>query len=99
MKEIAIDTAALDRDIGSLKEKLGDLRAAEQKMTEDVRELSTMWKGTANDAFVAQYRADRETFNEMYTILEELIAALEYARDQYDKCDGQVNELVNSIRL
>ena len=99
IREMAISTDNLARDIERLRNMLSELRRNKEKMVEEIEELNTMWKGPANDMFVKQFQSDCTYFDRLCKTIEEMIQAMEYARTEYEKCDNQVNGLVRAIRI
>lgn len=98
-KEIAISTENLGKDIERLRNILKELQQNKKKMTEEIGELNTMWKGPANDTFVKQFQSDGMSFDNLCKTIEEMIRAMEHAKLEYEKCESKVNSLVRAIRI
>lgn len=99
VKEIAVSTENLGRDIESLRGLLGDLKTNKDKMVQEIEELNVMWKGPANETFVKQFGLDCASFDYLYKTIEEMIKAMENAKKEYEQCDNKVNNLVGAIRI
>lgn len=99
VKEIAISTDNLGRDIERFRGLLRELKQNKSKMVEEISELNTMWKGPANDTFVKQFQSDCISFDNLCKTIEEMIQAMEHAKTEYEKCDNKVNSLVRAIRI
>jgi len=99
VREIAINTDNLGKDIERLKIVLRELNRNKSKMVEEVGELNHMWKGPANQMFVKQFTLDCTSFDNLYKTIEEMIKAMENAKREYEKCQNRVNDLVNAIKI
>ena len=99
IREIEQNTDRLSDDIIRLEEEKAVLEKAIDAMFDAVNTLDTMWKGPANEAFRAQFQSDYETCSEMNKTLGILIEKLRKAREEYDKCEAEVESLVRAIRI
>ena len=97
--KLEIETARLQRDIESLRQRLAAMRKSGDQMMEEINALSAMWEGEAKNAFTQQFQSDYATLNNMAAVIEELIADLEEAGRQYDTCEQQVGTIIQSIRI
>lgn len=97
VKEIGIETDTLDKDIKELSGELESARKLIQTMAEDMTELDSMWDGLANEAFMAQFGQDVQYAQELCNMVQKLTECMEYAKKQYDICDGEVSSLIASI--
>lgn len=96
---VEIETDRLKRDIDSLREHLNKMKKKGQEMMTGIESLSSMWEGEAKNTFLAQFKADYRTLQNMEKVIEDLISDLEYAREKYNKCESDVNSTINSIRV
>lgn len=99
MTKLTIETRRLQSDIESLTAHLDGMRRMGEQMMAGINGLSSMWEGEAKSAFTEQFRSDYETLQSMAGVINDLIKSLEYAREQYDKCEGNVASIVNAIRI
>ena len=97
--EITIDTALLAGDISSLKEALTAARERLKEIFEQVTELDAMWDGPANEEFVRQFGIDHENAVEMCNTVDALIQSMEFAKQEYDRCDAEINDIVGAIAI
>lgn len=98
-KEITVNTSTLAGDINELKNALASARAQLKDMFGQVTELDAMWDGPANQEFNRQFGIDYENAGNLCKTVESLIGCMEYARDQYNTCENEVNGLVSSISI
>lgn len=99
IKEIEQNTDRLSDDIIRLEEEKAVLEKSIDAMFDAVKNLDTMWEGPANEAFRAQFQTDYQTCLEMNKTLGILIEKLRKAREEYDKCESEVENLVRVIRI
>ena len=96
---VEVDTAQMERDIESVKERLQAVRSALETVYAQMEELDAMWDGPANDAFRKQFASDREEFAAMCKEMDSLVESLTYAKWEYEKCESRVNAAVAAIRV
>lgn len=99
VKEIAVDTSTLFGDIQELRAALSAVRSQLSDMFGQITELDAMWDGPANAEFNRQFRIDHENAENMCKMVESLIECMEYAKDQYNSCENEVNSNVASIQI
>lgn len=98
-QEIAVNTDTLAADIGELRTALGEARQALDDMFAQIQELDTMWDGPANEEFNRQFGNDHENAKEMCATVQSLIECMEYAKEEYNNCENQVNGIVSAISV
>lgn len=96
---IEISTENLNSDIAKMQEKLDNLIAAKDQVYRCLENLNTMWEGAAQMTFTMQTMMDRMVLQGLIGNLNNLIECMEYARSEYEKCNGDVNDKIASIRL
>ncbi|MBO6137336.1 MAG: WXG100 family type VII secretion target [Lachnospiraceae bacterium] len=99
MSEIANELGRFSSDIEKYISAVSDIELQMQKVYDGIASLNSMWTGTAHDEFIKQFNADNEDMKELITSLNQFKESLKYADEEYNKCENQVAELVNSIRL
>lgn len=98
-REITVDTLILGGDIEELRTTLSRVRAQLDSMFGEVAELDRMWDGPANAVFNKQFSGDYANAKNMCSAIESLIGCMEYARDQYNSCENDVNGIVSAIKI
>lgn len=98
-REIEIDTHSLGADVDMMRTVLHRIESSLAGMYESVAALDRTWEGPANQVFVAQFAADEAAMQELCQIVDKLIGCMNYAKDEYNTCDAQVDSVVNSIRI
>lgn len=64
-----------------------------------IEELNRTWSGPAHDALVAQFEADQLTMNDLLKDLRDYGSDLDNARNEYEKCEANVDSLINSMKV
>lgn len=96
---LEIETHRLSRDIETLERQIQAVRNSGDAMMAEIRALSNMWEGPAKDAFTAQFETDYNALQEITHVLDILIEELTVAREQYERCEAEITELVQSIQI
>jgi len=96
---IEIDTEQLERDRTALEEGLGQMRQILKNVYEQMEELDGMWDGPANEVFQQQFASDRQEFEAACQEVQGLIDSFAHAKEEYEKCEEQVNAAVAAIRI
>jgi uncharacterized protein YukE len=99
MRKIAVDTGTLNRDIVQLRTALSGARLQLDDMFKQIEQLDTMWEGPANAEFNIQFGNDYDNTKSMFDTIDSLIECMEYARDQYNLCENEVDSIVKSIQI
>ncbi|MBO5474620.1 MAG: WXG100 family type VII secretion target [Lachnospiraceae bacterium] len=98
-QEIAVNTGTLASDIAALNQALAGVRERLDRIFTQIQELDTMWDGPANDKFKEQFAMDYINAKEMCATVQSLSECMQYAKEQYDNCENQVNGIVAAIRI
>lgn len=99
MERIQIDTARLGGTGGDIRTAVEQMQGCVQRLYAEMAELDTMWQGPANAAFVAQFRQDQQTMEEICRALQGYARDLDQARNDYEKCSGDVRGIIDAIRI
>ena len=99
VNEIEMNTSTLSGTIESLERETSQLERQVQTMFQQVQELDQMWTGTAKQVFSQQFQADYQTCKDMCAELKEVVKSFRYARDEYNRCERRVDELVRQLRV
>ena len=99
VREIAVNTATLARDMAQLTTLLARLEKDKAKMVQEIQELNRMWQGPSNQAFNDQFKTDCTSLDNLCRTIREMIGAMENAKREYDQCDNRVNALVSALKI
>lgn len=98
-QEITVNTDTLASDIAELSSTLNTARKMLTDMFTQIQELDAMWDGPANDEFNRQFINDHENAEGLCKTVESLIECMEYAKEQYNSCESQVNGMISAINI
>lgn len=98
-QEISINTDSLTADIAELNRTLAMARKELNDMFTQIQELDAMWDGPANETFNRQFANDYENAKGLCATVQSLIECMQYAREQYNSCENQVNTIVSAINI
>ena len=96
---IEVDITTLEQDVKTLEEALKSVEKDMSGMFDSVAALNTMWDGPANEAFVQQFEIDHQVFGNLCTTIREIIDSIENAKDAYRKCENNVSDEINRIKI
>lgn len=99
LEEIAVDTAILRNDMTAYENALHLVNTKTDKIFEEMQMLDSMWEGTANQIFMAQFRADYYRIKEVCKVLANLLEDIESARREYDQCEASVAGVIKEIHI
>ena len=99
VKELALDTVALDRDVGDIRSCLAQVRAEAEAMFAAVTVLNRTWEGPAKEDFVTQFHADAALVERMLHTVSALADDMQRASATYKKAGQNVADAIDSIRL
>ncbi|WP_455713938.1 WXG100 family type VII secretion target [Anaerosporobacter sp.] len=97
--QIEINTSLLDKDKTSMESELSKIKTDMKAMFDSIKELDTMWEGTAKSEFSIQFNKDYETLTEICTALNDFIGCMKYASTEYVSCENSVNDLIKAIKI
>ncbi|MBR6770718.1 MAG: WXG100 family type VII secretion target [Lachnospiraceae bacterium] len=99
VQEIEINTGLLNNDINSMQGSLDNAKKKMNSMLQELEAMNSMWSGPAYDTFVATFKSDYQTMEELCNTVGNLIECMRYARQEYENCENTVGSIVNSIRI
>lgn len=92
-------TEPLCADKGTMEAELNAVRAELQQLFQEMQELDSMWDGPASQAFSVQFQTDYDIMQDIMENLEGFIQCMQYAADEYNKCESTIAELISAIRI
>ena len=96
---IEISTQQLSGDISKMENHVGQLEAIKRQVFSCLEGLNSMWIGPTHDSFEAQVRVDHEVLEGLLQSLHNLIECMQYAKSEYENCQGRVSENITAIQL
>lgn len=96
---IEVNMSNLQRDVNEMKEVLQKIQSEMAGMFEAVEELDAQWKGTAKDRFRTVFMKDKEDFEELCKYLGDILESYSESVQVYRKCESDVMERINKIKI
>lgn len=98
-EEIATNTLTMSSDIVSFRSSLAAVERQLNNLEKTNTELDSMWDGPANETFKSYFAKNFEKSKRMLQTVNSIVDCIEYARKEYDKCEGEVSSIIASIRV
>ena len=96
---IKINTDRLESDIKQVNESIASVEKSMAELVSEIAQLNEMWKGEANTAFRMQTEKDFNYMKQIIKGFQEYASDMEDAKRDYIRCENQVIDTVNSIRI
>ena len=96
---IEVDISTLDQDVRGLAETLEKVRKDMNDMFGTIKELNSMWEGPAHETFMAQFEGDSQVFEALCNTVEGIIDSMNNAKDAYRKCEANVRDEIEKIKI
>ena len=94
-----VDTNFLSRDTAELEQIVEELRNRLSEMQNGVQQINSTWEGSAKNAFIEQVSKDAEFYNNYIDEIVVFLNNMKSSAHEYDKCESEVLELVQSINI
>lgn len=99
MNEIGVNPQTLNSQTDSIQRELNRIREDIEKMYDAVRALDVMWDGPASESFKIQFNMDNIAMGQLCDTIQSILDSMKYAKDEYEKCEENVNSIISSIRV
>lgn len=96
---IEVNTTTLKSDVLTIEDELQKIGAAAERLLQTLRELEGMWDGNAKQAFSAAVNSDIVQLKELVNAMKNFNGKTAEAREEYDKCENTVAQIVAAIRV
>ena len=96
---IKTDTDQMAGDIGQINESIANVKKSMNELALELEQLNEMWKGEANRAFQAQVVKDFDYMKQLVMKLEKFADNMEGAKRDYIRCENNVIDMVNNVRI
>lgn len=98
-KLIEVNTNILRGDVAEIDGELRSISSSASKLESVLSQLEGMWDGNAKQAFSAAVRSDLGRLRELVAAMRDLTAKTGTAREEYDKCESAVLQIVSAIKV
>lgn len=99
INRIKVNTGMLNNTISDMNIDNSQIERYINDLYNTVAELDSMWDGSANAAFNQQFEIDRAELIRISREIDKFIESLKDAKQEYEKCENKVADIVNSIRI
>ena len=96
---IEIETNLLTQDKETIQNQVRVLKSRMAGLKDQMERLSGMWEGPAKETFMIQFWSDCDFIQDFFSEMDAYVDAMEYARQEYEKCENNVSQIVASIRI
>lgn len=98
-KVIEVNTSTLKSDVSVIEGEIQSINSGANRLLQALHELESMWDGNAKQAFSAAVNDDILRLRELAKAMEKFTGKTSEARQEYDKCESAVSQIVSSIRV
>lgn len=98
-KLIEVNTNILKADISEIESELRAVLKCSERLTATLSQLEGMWDGNAKQAFSTAVRDDINRLKDLVKALQDLTGKTGTAREEYDRCENAVEQIIASIRV
>lgn len=96
---IEVNTNTLKADVSAIAEELRGISADDEKLRVILSQLGSMWDGPAKQAFELAVQDDLNRLRDLVKALNGLTSKTGQAREEYDRCENAVSQIVSSIKV
>ena len=98
-KIIEVNTDSLRSDVSAIEEELSAINSGTDRLAQALRELEGMWDGNAKQAFSAAVNDDIRRLRELAKAMGHFTEKTSEVRQEYDRCENEVAQIISSIRV
>lgn len=98
-KLIEVNTNTLKSDVSEIDGELRAILQCAEKLASTLSQLEGMWDGNAKQAFSSAVRDDLNRLKELVKAMQNLTGKTGTAREEYDRCENAVSQIIASIRV
>lgn len=95
--EVNLDN--LNVDINNARHSLEYIKNNIKRMFDEIKELDAMWDGEANESFNIQFNSDYEMMLDVCKNIERNINSMEFAKQEYAKCENSISSAVQALKF
>lgn len=98
-KLIEVNTNTLKADVSEIDDELRAILQCAEKLVATLSQLESMWDGNAKQAFSLAVKDDLNRLKELVKAMQNLTGKTGEAREEYDRCESAVAQIIASIRV
>lgn len=96
---VEADSIRLKKDIAQLQECVIASTEELEKLSIEFEELTQMWTGEASKHFFKNSRKDCKSAKNFYKKMESFISSMNFAAEEYSRCESDTERLISEIRI
>lgn len=96
---LEVNTSTLKSDVSTIHGEFSGLRTDVQKLRTTAAQLSSMWEGSAKNAFIAAVNDDIARLEDLIRVMGNYTDKTDASRAEYDKCENAVTGVVSAIKV
>lgn len=96
---IRVSTGNIKRDRESIQNERKGIEQSVEDLYQEMQSLAQTWEGPAWQSFQGQVASDIENMYAVCEMISGFLSHMEYAENEYQRCENQVGSLVDSIRI
>lgn len=98
-KLIEVNTNILKADVSEIENELRGVLQCAGNLETALSQLEGMWDGNAKQAFSLAVRDDIDRLKELVRAMQDLTGKTGTAREEYDRCENSIAQIIASIRV
>lgn len=96
---IKVSTQRIRGDRELIQREMEGITASVEELIRGMQSLGGTWEGPAWQTFQNQVASDAERMKEICVQIGGYLQHIEYAENEYKKCENTVEQLISSIRI
>lgn len=98
-KLIEVNTNILKADVSEIENELQSVLQCAGNLEATLSQLEGMWDGNAKQAFSVAVKDDIDRLKDLVKAMQNLTGKTGTAREEYDRCENSVAQIISSIRV
>ena len=97
--KIRVNTSSLNRTRENVANQIKNIRTQITAMRNDVQAMNSMWEGESHTAFNTAFQADISRLENLCKSLDGIVNYENNAVAEYNRCENNVRQMVENIRV
>lgn len=99
MNEIKVSTIRLGNDAAQINSLIQTMERELNNMKTSVQQMNAMWEGVTKKAFETAFQDDMRAADGVLKELKNLHNYEVQAKNKYEQCENQIEEIIQTIRI
>ena len=96
---IEVDERQIGKDAAEYANNIAEAKRKLEEFKTELDSLNNLWTGKANEAFKKQVEKDYIMMKSVISELEKLCNSIKNAKKEYQRCEIEVNDVINKIKI